>query len=233
MSIEPVYTKTTAFYASLLDKIPAAPVGLRELEGIITDMFEMVSSDTHKKIEHGYDYFSVDSAIKPETELPDGNKRYTMFNSFTSRDQKYELRRFIEDLTMAYYKCHGGKEFLKTQDLLDALNKEPAVTAVMVKNTVTLSDDTPFKCSVNGVELSSHTLMELSSFYEASCTAEYVSENRPDLTGEQALDVGYETRRLMDKYGYEELDAIGAAMNKLSLGSLELDNNEPDEEPGI
>ena len=124
MSNDPIYIETKRIYAALINKIPASPVSLHELELTVTDMLELVSRDASKHINRGYDFFSVDSSIPPAVDIPDGNKRYTMYSSFSSLEQKHDLKRFAEDLAMAYYKCHGGKEYLKTQDLLDRLNKE-------------------------------------------------------------------------------------------------------------
>lgn len=227
MSNDPIYIETKRIYAALIHKIPASPVSLHKLELTVTDMLETVSRDASKQINRGYDFFSVDSSIPSTVDIPDGNKRYTMYSSFSSRDQKHDLRRFAEDLSMAYYKSHGGKEYLKTQDLVDKLNKEQEVITAERINVVKLSDDTPFMCSVDGVRIDVPTLVELSRFYEASCTAEYVKDNHPELTGEQAMDVGYETRRLMDKYGYDEDEAIEEALDDLELGNK--DDEEPDE----
>lgn len=230
MSNDPIYIETKRIYAALIHKIPASPVSLHELELTVTDMLETISRDASKQINRGYDFFSVDSSIPPTVDIPDGNKLYTMYNSFTSRDQKHNLRRFAEDLAMAYYKCHGGKEFLKTQDLLDSLNKEQEVITAERTNVVELSKETPFMCSIDGIRIDVPTLVKLADFYAASCTAEYVNENHPDLTGEQAMELGYETRRLMDKYGYDEEEAIEAAMNNLELGNKK---NDKDEEPDV
>lgn len=230
MSNEPIYIETKRIYAALINKIPALPVSLHELELTVADMLELVSREASKHINRGYDFFSVESSIPPAVDMPDGNKRYTMYSSFNSREQKHDLKRYAEDLAMAYYKCHGGKEFLKTQDLLDSLNKEQEVIIAERINVVELSKDAPFMCSIDGIRIDVPTLVKLADFYAASCTAEYVNENHPDLTGEQAMELGYETRRLMDKYGYDEEEAIEAAMNNLELGNK---NNDKDEEPDV
>lgn len=57
-------------------------------------------------------------------------------------------------------------------------------------------------------------MMHIHSYYEAACTAEYVMENY-DITDEnEALAIGYEVRRLMDKYGYGEEEAVAIYMSR-------------------
>lgn len=108
------------------------------------------------------------------------------------------------------------------------------------KIRVEVSKDTPFKCSVNGIELDVFTLGELNRFYEASCTAEYIkdSDKKGLLTNEQAMEAGYETRRFMDKYGYEEDEAIDEAMDSLNYPNPfdkpdEEEDLEEDEDPDV
>ena len=116
-----LFLNSKDIYCSLLKEIPETNVSLRELEVIVAKMFETVSNNVSKKIERGYDYFSVDSSITLDKPLSNENKNYTMFNSFSSASQKYDLKKLIQDLTMAYYSLHGGKEFAKIPDLTDAI----------------------------------------------------------------------------------------------------------------
>lgn len=63
-----------------------------------------------------------------------------------------------------------------------------------------------------GVTLDVTDLISIHAYYEAACTAEYILENYPDLTEEQAMKIAYNVRRKMDKYGYSELEAIDDAI---------------------
>jgi hypothetical protein len=61
---------------------------------------------------------------------------------------------------------------------------------------------------IKGITLNEYDMYDIKKYYEAACTAEYVMENY-DITDEgEALELGYEVRRLMDKYGYYEEEAI-------------------------
>lgn len=76
-----------------------------------------------------------------------------------------------------------------------------------------------FNYTVNGVTLGAHELMEISKYYEACCTAEYILEN--DDYGihdvDEALEIGYEVRELMvddTNDGDVELDCIEDVLNE-------------------
>ena len=63
--------------------------------------------------------------------------------------------------------------------------------------------------TIKGITLSVSDLIDIDRYYEAACTAEYLLENYEQVTTEeQAMELGYEVRRKMDKYGYSEEDAI-------------------------
>lgn len=64
---------------------------------------------------------------------------------------------------------------------------------------------------INGITLNEPELRELHSYYEIACTAEYLLDNY-DVAEENAMKVAAEVRRLMDKYGYDENDAISEAV---------------------
>ena len=57
-------------------------------------------------------------------------------------------------------------------------------------------------------------MSDINQFYEAACTAEYILDNLEDyelpsdISSDTALQIGYEVRRRMDKYGYDEEEAI-------------------------
>lgn len=62
---------------------------------------------------------------------------------------------------------------------------------------------------IQGITLSVSDLIAIDRYFEAACTAEYLLENYEQVTTEeQAMELGYEVRRKMDKYGYSEEDAI-------------------------
>jgi hypothetical protein len=62
--------------------------------------------------------------------------------------------------------------------------------------------------TIKGVTLDDIDLMECHQYYEAACTAEYLMENYDIDDESTAMHLGYEVRRLMDKYGYDEEEAI-------------------------
>lgn len=62
---------------------------------------------------------------------------------------------------------------------------------------------------VKGITLDVTDLCRIHEYYEAACIAEHLLENYSQITSEtQALSIGYDVRRLMDKYSYDEEDAI-------------------------
>lgn len=61
--------------------------------------------------------------------------------------------------------------------------------------------------AIKGITLTEWDMYDIKNFYEAHCTAEYILENY-DVTEKKAIELGYEVRRLMDKYGYDEEEAI-------------------------
>lgn len=65
---------------------------------------------------------------------------------------------------------------------------------------------------VKGVVLNEHDIKDIHSYYEAACTAEYIRETH-DMDEERALELGYEVRRLMNKYDYDEGKAISEVLN--------------------
>ena len=67
-----------------------------------------------------------------------------------------------------------------------------------------------FEYPIKGVTLTMSDMAQVDQYYEAACTAEYLIENYPELYGtlEKALSAGYEVRRRMQKYGFDESDAI-------------------------
>ena len=70
-----------------------------------------------------------------------------------------------------------------------------------------------FKYEIKGVTLDEYDMYEIQKYYEAHCTAEYIAENY-DVTDEEAVKLGYQVRRLMDKYDSTEEDAIYEVMKE-------------------
>lgn len=72
---------------------------------------------------------------------------------------------------------------------------------------------------IKGVTLDVHDLVEISNYLAAACTAELLLDDHGDqvTTEEQALTLGYEVRRQMDKYGYCEEEAIDLVLDSLIL----------------
>ena len=72
--------------------------------------------------------------------------------------------------------------------------------------------------TIKGITLSVSDLIDINRYYEAACTAEYLLENYEQVTSEeQAMELGYEVRRKMDKYGYSEEDAIDMVLAEHAL----------------
>ena len=70
-----------------------------------------------------------------------------------------------------------------------------------------------FAYKIKGITLNEYDMYDIKKYYEAHCVAEYIADNY-DVTEEEAVKLGYEVRRLMDKYGSEEEDAIYEVMKE-------------------
>ena len=68
-----------------------------------------------------------------------------------------------------------------------------------------------FKYKIKGITLNECDMYEIKEYYEAHCTAEYIADNY-DVTDEEAVKLGYEVCRLMNRYGYTEEEAIYEVM---------------------
>ena len=71
-----------------------------------------------------------------------------------------------------------------------------------------------FQYEIKGITLDVNDLMDIHHYYEAACTAEYLMDNYGITNEYDALYLGYEVRRLMDKYEWDEETAIDAVMRK-------------------
>ncbi len=68
-----------------------------------------------------------------------------------------------------------------------------------------------FSVAVNDISLKIEDLVNITNYYEACCTAEYIMENDDynfNGTEEEAIALGYEVRECMDKYNLDEAEAI-------------------------
>lgn len=61
---------------------------------------------------------------------------------------------------------------------------------------------------IKGITLDVSDLVLINEYYEAACTAEYLMDNYDIATEDEAMELGYDVRRLMNKYGYDEQEAI-------------------------
>lgn len=67
---------------------------------------------------------------------------------------------------------------------------------------------------IKGITLDAHDLMEIHGYYEAACTAEYLMDAYKISDESTAMHLAYDVRRLMDKYCYDENDAIDIVLRK-------------------
>lgn len=70
-----------------------------------------------------------------------------------------------------------------------------------------------FTYVIKGVTLDMCDMAIIKQTYEIYCTTEYLMDNY-ELNEEQALRYAADVRRLMDKYGYTEDEAIDEILNK-------------------
>jgi hypothetical protein len=68
--------------------------------------------------------------------------------------------------------------------------------------------------TVRGITLDVVDLMDIHEYYEAACTAEYIMDHYNVSDESTATHLGYEVRRLMDKYGCNEEDAVVEVLRK-------------------
>lgn len=68
---------------------------------------------------------------------------------------------------------------------------------------------------IKGITLDLSEMAEISRFYEAYCTAEYMLATYEQVTEENAMELGYEVRRLMCKFDYSEDEAISEVLDQL------------------
>ena len=72
------------------------------------------------------------------------------------------------------------------------------------------------KYEIKGITLDVCDLVQIHAYYEAACTAEFVMDNYEISDENKALQIGYNVRRLMDDYDYDELEAIDRIMDEMN-----------------
>lgn len=70
------------------------------------------------------------------------------------------------------------------------------------------------KYEIKGITLDELDLMDIHHYYEAARTAEYLMENYDISDESTAMHLGYEVRRFMDRYDYDEAEAIYEVLRK-------------------
>lgn len=73
-----------------------------------------------------------------------------------------------------------------------------------------------FKADVDGKELSIADMGDIAHYYQACCVGEYLGENYK-ISSVEAIDLGYEVKRLQDKYDWNEEIAIDTVVRKFGL----------------
>jgi len=74
-------------------------------------------------------------------------------------------------------------------------------------------DPLSFEYEIKGVTLNSSEMYEIVEYYEAHCTAEYIADNYP-VSSTEAIELGYEVRRKMCKYGGDEDEVVTNVMRE-------------------
>lgn len=64
-----------------------------------------------------------------------------------------------------------------------------------------------FTYNIKGITLDMTDMYEIKEFYEIRCTAEYIADNYK-VSDEEAISYATEVRRLMNRYGASEEEAI-------------------------
>ena len=82
---------------------------------------------------------------------------------------------------------------------------------------INISKETPFECTFNGEALSIEEMTQIHAFYRASSTAEYLKENNPSLSCEEALQIGWKVRDLMNDKNLDEEEAIACVFSDMGL----------------
>lgn len=67
------------------------------------------------------------------------------------------------------------------------------------------------------IELDETEMHIIHKYYEIQCTADYIRENHTELSEEDVQKIATEARRQMDKYGFDEEEAIKEAMVDLGI----------------
>lgn len=75
-----------------------------------------------------------------------------------------------------------------------------------------------FATMKNGIiELDEMEMHTIHKYYEIQCTADYIRENHEELSEEVIQKMATEVRRQMDKYGYDENEAIMEVISEMEV----------------
>ena len=80
-----------------------------------------------------------------------------------------------------------------------------------------------FATMKNGIiELDEMEMHTIHKYYEIQCTADYVRENHEELSEEVIQKIATEVRRQMDKYGFDENEAIIEVMTEMGIETINI-----------
>lgn len=74
-----------------------------------------------------------------------------------------------------------------------------------------------FEYEIKGITLNEYDMYDIKKYYEVTCSAEYIMDNY-DVTEKEAMKLGERVRRLMDRYGGTEEDAVYEVMRSREKG---------------
>ena len=71
-----------------------------------------------------------------------------------------------------------------------------------------------FEYKINGITLDEFDMQRIKEYYEVACTAEYIMDNYDIINQDEAMKLGYDVRKFMDKYGCDEIEAIEQVLRR-------------------
>ena len=78
-----------------------------------------------------------------------------------------------------------------------------------------------FMTMKNGIiELDEMEMQTIHDYYKIQCTADYIRENHEELSEEEIQKIATETRRQMNKYGFDENEAIREVMTEMETVNI-------------
>ena len=70
---------------------------------------------------------------------------------------------------------------------------------------------------IKGITLNVWEMYDIHRYYQAACTTEYIMDNYDITDEDEALQLGYRVRNLMEDYGYDEEEAIEHIMSEINM----------------